>query len=216
MSKVRSASVRAAGVITDDPRREVILNAAFALLMQRGYERTSTLDIATRAKVSKRELYQFFDSKQAILTACIAARAKRMRRPLALPAPRDRETLLAVFTGFGSTFLRELCHPAVVAVYRLAAIEAERSPEVARALDSAGRETNRKALIDFVERAQSSGLLEAGDASAIASEFFALLMGDLPLRLVLRVTVPPKPEEIDRRARAATAALLRLHGTAQP
>jgi hypothetical protein len=40
-------------------------------------------------------------------------------------------------------------------------------------------------------------------------------MGDLPLRLVLRVTDPPTPEEIDRRARAATAALLRLHGTAQ-
>ena len=59
-------------------------------------------------------------------------------------------------------------------------------------------------------------LLEAVDASAIASEFFALLMGDLPLRLVLRVTDPPKPEEIDRRARAATAALLRLHGKVQP
>jgi AcrR family transcriptional regulator len=215
VSKARSASVRAVGAVADDPRRDVILKAAFALLMQRGYERTSTLDIATRAKVSKRELYQFFDSKQAILTACIAARAERMRRPLALPSPQDRETLLAVLTGFGSTFLRELCHPAVVAVYRLAAIEAERSPEVARALDSAGREPNRKALIDFVGRAQSSGLLEAGDASAIASEFFALLMGDLPLRLVLRVTDPPTPEEIDRRARAATAALLRLHGTAQ-
>jgi AcrR family transcriptional regulator len=215
VSKAKSASVRAVGAVTDDPRREVILNAAFALLMQRGYERTSTLDIATRAKVSKRELYQFFDSKQAILTACIAARAERMRRPLALPAPQDREALLAVLTGFGSTFLRELCQPAVVAVYRLAAIEAERSPEVARALDSAGRETNRKALIDFVGRAQSSGLLEAGDPAVIASDFFALVMRDLPLRLVLRVTEPPKPEEIDRRARAAAAALLRLHGKAQ-
>jgi hypothetical protein len=58
-------------------------------------------------------------------------------------------------------------------------------------------------------------LLEAGDPSAIASDLFLLLVRDLPLRLVLRVTDPPKLEEIDRRARAATAALLHLHGKAQ-
>jgi AcrR family transcriptional regulator len=180
--------------------------------MERGYARTSTLDIATRAKVSKRELYLLFDSKQAILTACIAARAERMRRPLALPAPQDRRTLDAVLTSFGSTFLRELCHPAVVAVYRLAAIEAERSPQVAQALDTAGRRTNRRALIDLLRHAQSSGILAAGDPSAMASEFFALLLGDLLLRLILRVTDLPTSGEIDRRTRAAVDALLRLHG----
>lgn len=202
-------------VVTEDPRRGAILNAAFCLLMQRGYERTSTLDIASRAKVSKRELYQFFDSKAEIVCACIAARAERMRRPLTLPSPQDRQTFVASLTSFGSTFLREICDPAVVGIYRLAAIESERSPEVARVLDSAGRDTNRTALMHLLKNAQSAGILGTGDPAIIASEFFGLLVGDVLLRLILRVADRPPAREIERRARAATDAILRLYANAK-
>jgi len=34
-----------------DPRRDSILDAAFTVMMERGYDRTSTLDIASAAKV---------------------------------------------------------------------------------------------------------------------------------------------------------------------
>ena len=37
--------------------RERILEAAFAAFMKNGYATTSTLEIATRARVSKRDLY---------------------------------------------------------------------------------------------------------------------------------------------------------------
>jgi hypothetical protein len=60
---------RASDVATEDPRRSAILNAAFCLLMQHGYERTSTLDIASRAKVSKRELYHQFSIPRRISSA---------------------------------------------------------------------------------------------------------------------------------------------------
>ena len=196
----------------DDDRRERILNAAYAALMERGYAGTSTLDIATRAKVSKRELYQFFADKQAIVTACIAARADRMRRPLKLPEARDPHTLAAILMTFGSTFLREVSNPAVVNLYRLAVIEAERSPEVAQALNTAGRDANFTALRDLLGRAQAAGLLQSGDPAAMASQFFALLWGDLLMRQVLRVAGPPSPEEIDRRTKLATGTLLKLHG----
>ena len=69
--------------------RRRILRAAFEEFMQRGYAGTSTLDIASRAKVSKRDLYAEFGSKHAMLEACIAERAERMRQPLQLPAPRE-------------------------------------------------------------------------------------------------------------------------------
>src|SRR5215469_8391229 len=39
--------------------RERILEAAFAAFMKSGYAAASTLEIATRARVSKRELYAF-------------------------------------------------------------------------------------------------------------------------------------------------------------
>jgi AcrR family transcriptional regulator len=48
-----------------------ILDAASELFLELGFERTSTADIARRAKVSKRELYTHFADKRAILSAAI-------------------------------------------------------------------------------------------------------------------------------------------------
>src|SRR5882724_2456339 len=78
-----------------DPRRARILDAAFSLLLQRGYSAVSTDEIARRARVSKRELYSLFGSKQAILATGIAARARRMRLPAGLPQPKSHPALAA-------------------------------------------------------------------------------------------------------------------------
>ena len=75
------------------PARQRILDAAFSAFMERGFAETSTLEIATRARVSKRELYALVGSKQEMLMACIAARAQRLQMPADLPEPRDREAL---------------------------------------------------------------------------------------------------------------------------
>ena len=73
--------------------RARILEAAFAAFMKSGYATTSTLEIATRARVSKRELYALVGNKQEMLIACISARATRLQVPADLPVPHDRETL---------------------------------------------------------------------------------------------------------------------------
>jgi AcrR family transcriptional regulator len=65
----------------DHPMHERILRAAFQAFTQDGYADTSTLEIARRAKISKRDLYANFGSKHAVLIACINSRADRMRLP---------------------------------------------------------------------------------------------------------------------------------------
>src|SRR6516162_9474165 len=66
--------------------RERVLKAAFGVFRKRGFSGASTLEIATRAKVSKRDLYALFGSKHAMLAACIKEGAGRMRQPLELMA----------------------------------------------------------------------------------------------------------------------------------
>src|SRR3984957_4394906 len=58
--------------------RERILDAAFTAFIKSGYATASTLEIATRARVSKRELYALVGNKQETLIACISERAKRL------------------------------------------------------------------------------------------------------------------------------------------
>src|SRR5579859_5816459 len=84
----------------ETPVRDRILQAAFAAFMQRGYASTTTLEIATRARVSKRELYAQVGNKQKMLMACISQRAKRLDVPADLPVPRDRENLQKVLASF--------------------------------------------------------------------------------------------------------------------
>jgi len=192
------------------PARQRILDAAFAAFMENGYAETSTLEIATRARVSKRELYALVGSKQEMLVACIGERAKRLQVPADLPEPRDRESLARALATFGTQLLRETSDPTVIAVFRLAIAEAMRAPEVARALDSVGAETSRAALREVMTRARSAGLL-SGHPAEMAEHFAGLLWGNLMLSLLLRVAERPNAREIARRARDATAAFLQLY-----
>jgi AcrR family transcriptional regulator len=206
-----SASV--AGVMAGQPEaalRQRILAAAFALFTKQGFARTSTLEIATRARVSKRDIYALFASKQAMLAACIAERAKRMRRPLQLPRAETRDALRTTLTAFGAAVLTVACDSSVLAVHRLAIAESDASHEVARMLE-AGRKENRAALIELLTVAQARGLIGAAPAPAIAEHFFALLWGDLFMNLLLRLAKSPDAEALQRRAEDAVAALLKLH-----
>jgi AcrR family transcriptional regulator len=198
----------------ENPVRSRILEAAFVAFMEAGYAQTSTLEIATRAGVSKRDLYTLVGNKQEILASCIEQRAKRLQVPADLPVPRDRATLAKILIAFGTRLLRETTHPTVIAVFRLAIAEAVRAPEVARALDSIGRATARAALTKIMTHAQSSGLLD-GRADEMAEQFTGLLWGDVLVSLLLRVAQPPNPRELARRARAATAGLLQLYPAAK-
>src|ERR1700704_3538696 len=62
----------------DTAVRARILDAASAAFMKSGYARTSTLEIATRARVSKRELYALVGNKREMLIACIGEGAPRL------------------------------------------------------------------------------------------------------------------------------------------
>lgn len=191
--------------------RQRILSAAYSAFMQYGYSGASTLEIATRAKVSKRELYALVGTKQDMLIACIAERSAKMRwAPAGIPVARDRESLARLLEGFGTRLLLEVSHPTVVSVFRLAIAEAKRAPQVARILEVQGRQVTRAPLRDMLDAASSSGILR-GDPTEMAERFIALLWGDLRMALLLRLAKRPSLSEIRRRARAATHALLQLY-----
>jgi len=187
--------------------RQRILASAFKAFTEHGYAGTSTLEIATRAQVSKTTLYALVGNKQEILAACIGERGKRLQLPAELPVPRDRETLARVLIAFGTQLLHEVSEPTVIAVFRLAIAEAVRAPEVARTVDSIGGEASRGALRAILTHARSSGLVD-GEPVRMAEQFTGLLWGWLMVSLLLGVADRPNPREIARRARDATDALL--------
>jgi AcrR family transcriptional regulator len=193
--------------------RERILEAAFGAFMRLGYGGASTAEIARLARVSKRDLYANFSSKQAMLAGCVTERAERMQRSLDLPAVTDRDSLQRTLVEFGIAIVREVSRPEVVATYRLAVTEADNAPDVARTLDRHGRAANLDALTRLLTAAGSQGLVGPGEPADIAGLFMSVLMGGgLLLRLLMRVVEEPGEAEARQRAELAAKCVFGLYG----
>ncbi len=194
----------------ENPLRRRILDAAFSAFTKDGYAATSTLAIATRAKVSKRDLYTVAGSKHELLIACITERAAALAAVPELSLIRDRASLEHALIELGERVLSTVSHPKAIAMFRLAIAEAERTPEIAQAIESIAREASRASLRQILNEDVARSLL-AGDVAEMAGAFMALLFGNLQLSWLLRVGDPPNPREIERRAKYATKALFKLY-----
>ena len=197
-------------VVDDMPVRRRILDAAFSAFIEAGYAATTTLEIARRARVSKRELYAVVGNKQEMLVACIRERSARLRPPDDLPEPHDRDTLERVLVA-----ARHAAPPRDDARHgrrRLPAGDRRSGPRARgrRGAGTHGRKTGHAALAAIMTKAQANGVLD-GRPPDMVEQFAGLLWGDLMTSLLLRVGDPPTPEEITRRAERAAAAFLLLH-----
>jgi len=195
----------------DNSIHERILGAAFKAFAQDGYAATSTLDIATRARVSKRDLYANFPSKHAMLIACIKSRANRIGLTPDLPVPCTRQKLASTLTAFATNLVREISHPSVIAAFRLAIAEATRSPEIADAIDTTGRDATRGALARLLARAQAAGLIGEAEPAEMATQYLGLVWEGLMVGLLLEVAARPSLAEAERRANKATLAFMQLY-----
>src|SRR5215468_3285592 len=87
-------------------KRGEILRAAAKLFFEKGYEATTTRDIATLAKTSKRTVYAEFPSKEMILRALISGSTAEITETIDLELPATREALFSTLRVFGGHFLR--------------------------------------------------------------------------------------------------------------
>ena len=81
------------------PVRGRILEAAFSAFAEHGFADTSTLEIATRARASKRELYAEFGSKRGILEAHVGRDYDPTDKMQAIRVLHEAESSGHVITG---------------------------------------------------------------------------------------------------------------------
>ena len=121
------------------PARELLLDAARSLLLERGYEAAALDDVCTRAGVTKGGLFYHFESKEQLAAAAIERFYGQLVRTAqeAMGAPADPDQLLwrsldATVTLLGNPLLTQGCllgamaletpqtHPAVAAAAQTA------------------------------------------------------------------------------------------------
>ena len=184
--------------------------AAGQVFLAHGFERATTLEIATRAKTSKRELYELFGTKQDLLSALIRTVSRRMQTPLELPAPQTRVAFFDILQEFAAKFLGELLHPTRIGLYRLAIAEAQNSTAMARELEANGRAPVLAAVRKLFQTGAEPGYIESREISLLIRVFFGVLVGDLQTQLLLGLGTEPSAETIRERAAVAVSVVKRL------
>jgi TetR/AcrR family transcriptional repressor of mexJK operon len=179
-------------------RKVTIMEVATQLFIAQGYSETSFLDIARRAGVATRTLYQHFGDKEAIFREVIYARreAAEMPSPTLVAEASLVETLRREAHRLVSYVLAERS----VDLTRLMISESARFPELMRKVANATLARVLANITHILRDLAKRGEIPDGDHETSAGLFADLIVGTMPLMVYTHwQTGGPSPEEIARK-----------------
>ncbi len=160
--------------------------------------------------MSKRTVYQVFDNRAALFTACI----RRIRLSFVRP-PRAEEADLPLRERLWQMLtpdMRRVMSDKPVAILRAVVAEAQRSPDLAEAFLEEGPRAARRIVQDELERSVARGEIPSTDTS-LAARILCDMVYENPIERL--VSSAPGPQTAaDDEARLALALDLFVRGTA--
>jgi AcrR family transcriptional regulator len=184
-------------------RHHSLIETAFRLFLERGWEGVSVDEIARQAGVAKGFIYARYPDKAALFVGAIERLMEEAMGTLQLgePLPEDVEEGLCVF---GRRLLDLVLRPEALAFHRLFIAEAPRFPELTRHFIARNR--LRDLIADVLAGYASRGALAPGD-DRVRAEHFAILVIGIPRTLALLGSREPPAQE-EQRLRAAVRLFL--------
>lgn len=194
-----------------DERHEQIQAAAFALLNELGYRKTSMLLIAKRAQASNQTLYAWYRNKQELFRGIVERFGRAVREQLQA-ALQDEQDPLQALAALGPTLLRFTTDEHAIIMNRAAVIDAAETGVLAKAIDEVARDTIFPLIAALMQRLIECGRF-AADVSAeeAAQTYVALLFGEAQLRQALGNLPPFDAAERSRRSQRAFDLTCRLY-----
>ncbi len=172
---------------TEDERRDRILDAAVAELIDVGASAMTVAAVGRRAHASKETLYRWFGDRDGLLRAVIQRNADRSAAAVSehLDATeQDPDALVVVLENYGRALLSLLTSPVSVAINRAAMSD----PRLGHVLLENGRHRIGPIVETFLARMHNAGVIDLepleGPEQAFVV-FFGLVVGDIQIRVLL-------------------------------
>jgi len=160
-----------------DRKRQAILDAAYGLFREKGFDRTSVSEIRARAGGSKATIYSYFNSKEELFVECMFSLMENYLEGIFCDLQNPTDDLLSVLQDFGESFLRMVCSPEMVSVRRLMIAEAGRAG--IGHLFYEKLMSIRQQVTSFLSIVMAEGKLRGCDADLAAGQLRALLETEL-------------------------------------
>lgn len=175
-------------------RRRRILAAAEDLFGARGYSDVSMADIARRAEMSKKTLYEVFGSKEDLFVAMLE---DVDAMPALVPPAAGTDAGTAIITTL-TAIARCVLSDRHILVNRLVIAESGAHPELALRFSAVRLEKGKRAVVDLVRRLAGEGEIEPRVAERMAEALFGGTVG-MALLTALTSRQPPDLARVEER-----------------
>lgn len=193
-----------------DRRRGAIVEAAYKLFTERGYESVSVDDIIRVAGGSKATLYKFFGNKEGVLKAVVTDLADRMLQGFNVEFPPGR-TAREGLHRVGTVLIELGLSDNAINQQRHAATHARTYPEVSRLWYETGPKRSIAGIASFLKRETAAGRLRVDDPERAAWLFSGMLLFRQNMRRL--VGLPPvKKSELQQTVDRAVDVFLAAYG----
>lgn len=193
--------------VDDATQRTRVAAVAREMFLEAGYDETTMDAVAQRAGISKKTLYQLFESKDAVFAAIIEAHRELM---LDIPSGDDDRPLAEALAAIFRVDLAPEAERARTAVLRLVVDVARRRPELARVLHRHGPEESRRMLAGWIARQAARDRLVADDPNRVAGILLHMVFAPI----AFEDDGPRWPAAGARKAHVMAAVEIFLHGVA--
>lgn len=204
-----------AGRPKDQEKGEAILDAGWALFLERGVGAVSIEAIAARAGVSKMTVYGHFTDKHALFEAAVA----REMRGIEAAQDRDGEanadrSIVERLRAFGIGLMTFLASQPAVDFYNVLSGELRRHPELARRFYDAGPGRTIANLTAML--ASASDRLAISDPEEAAEALFGLWQGVSNYQVSLGVETGHNAASVIERVERGIGLFMRAYGRVSP
>ena len=188
-------------------RQRQIEEAAYRVLRENGYARTSMLAIAKQAKASNETLYNWYGDKLGLFRALVERNADDVREHV-LDGLSEDGPAIDVLRELAPKLLRLLTGAPAISLNQAAA--ADPTGELGSAISQAGRETVAPLIARALDKARNEGTITFSDAAEAAELYINLLVGDLQIRRVIGQLPEPDSAFVTKRSNQAFDHFCRL------
>lgn len=209
-SRPSADEARGPGRPKDLAKRAAILEAAKGLFVAQGFDGVSMDQIAAEAGVSKLTVYSHFGDKLTLFGEAIASKC-RDQMPDALfatPAPGDVRLQL---TQIARAFFALITSDEALAIHRMMAAPGTEA-RLQEQFWSAGPARVQAAFADYLQRCADERQLDIADVPRAASQFFALLKGEMHMLMMCGLCSGPAPGDIEAHIAATVDLFVRGYG----
>lgn len=193
-----------------EEKRQAIVDAAFEVFSEAGFEQTSMSEIAARVGGSKATLYGYFESKEEmffeVMNECAAHEIKEAFALLKTSVP-IREAL----TSFGKHYLIAILKPQLLAIRRLAIHEGGRS-HVGALFYERGPKIGWQMVASFLQQSYEAGGLRKCNVTVATDHLRALFEAELAELCLLGVPADTSARNITQVVNRAVDVFMAAYG----